>query len=70
MIVVCDLDGKCLDAVFEGGASALTKRGWSATGAEKFAWAEKITPHMNVDNNCSESFCYFWDKVRELAGSV
>ncbi|MDQ7073866.1 MAG: DUF4276 family protein [Gammaproteobacteria bacterium] len=65
---ICGTWERLADAVFSGGAKALVKQ--RATGTEKFAWAEKITPHMNVDNNCSESFCYFRDKVRELAGSV
>ena len=38
-------------------------------GAEKFKWAEAITPKMDVENNQSVSFCYFRDKLRELANS-
>ena len=47
------------DAVFSGGSSALKNRGWQAAGREKFVWAEKIAPEMNVDKNASPSFCYF-----------
>lgn len=54
------------DAVFLGGSSVLKNRGWQAAGREKFVWAQKITPHMNVDKNASPSFCYFRDKIREL----
>ena len=54
------------DALFTGGASRLKKRGWQAAGREKFVWAQKITPYMNVDKNASPSFCYFRDKIREL----
>ncbi|MCY4553535.1 MAG: DUF4276 family protein [Candidatus Poribacteria bacterium] len=54
------------DAVFSGGSSALKNRGWQAAGREKYAWAQKITPHMNVNKNASPSFCYFRDKMREL----
>ena len=54
------------DAVFSGGSSALKNRGWQAAGREKFVWAEKIAPEMNVDKNASPSFCYFRDKIREL----
>ena len=54
------------DAVFSGGSSALKNRGWQAAGREKFIWAQKITPHMNINQNASPSFCYFRDKIREL----
>lgn len=54
------------DAVFSGGSSVLKNRGWQAAGREKFVWAQKITPYMNVDKNASPSFCYFRDKIREL----
>ena len=54
------------DAVFTGGSNALGKKPWYVIGKEKSAWAQKITPHMNVDKNASPSFCYFRDKVREL----
>ena len=49
-----------------GGASGLKKKG-GQVGREKSVWAEKITPHMNVDNNASPSFHYFREKVRGLA---
>ena len=54
------------DAVFQGGSSALRKRGGQAVGTEKSAWAEYIAPHMNVEVNKSPSFCYFRTKIREL----
>lgn len=54
------------DAVFSGGSRALKNKGWQAAGREKFIWAEKITPYMNVNQNTSPSFCYFRDKIREL----
>ena len=50
-----------------GGASELKNKGWQAVGTEKSVWSEKITPHMNVDNNDSPSFHYFREKVRGLA---
>jgi hypothetical protein len=60
---------ECLaDATFAGGAKLLASRGWQAVGAEKATWAELITPHMDLDNNASPSFCYFREKLRELAG--
>ena len=54
------------DAVFSGGSRALKNRGWQAAGKEKFIWAQEITPHMNINQNASPSFCYFRDKIREL----
>ena len=65
---ICGTWEKLADAVFPGGATALKARGWQAVGREKSAWAEKITTHMNVDNNTSPSFCHFRLKIRELAG--
>ena len=55
------------DAVFPGGSTQLEAGGWQAVGREKSEWAENITPHMDVDNNKSPSFCYFRDKMRVLA---
>lgn len=58
------------DAVCPGGAQDLSKKGWQAVGAEKSKWAQAIAPSMDVSNNHSPSFCYFRDKVRQLAGIV
>lgn len=65
---ICGTWEKFADAVCPGGAQALSAKGWQAVGAEKSKWAEKIPPHMNISNNNSLSFCYFRDKIRELAG--
>ena len=54
------------DAIFAGGSNALGKKPWYVIGREKSEWAQKITPHMNVNKNASPSFCYFRDKIREL----
>ena len=64
---ICGTWEKLADAVFPGGATALSSKGWVAVGTEKSKWAEKITPHMNVDSNDSSSFGYFRSKIRELA---
>ena len=64
---ICSTWELLADAVSSGGASRLKKKGWQAAGKEKAVWAEQITPHMNVDNNDSPSFCYFREKVRDLA---
>ncbi len=54
------------DAVYKGGSQRLLSQGF--VGAEKSAWAEKITPYMDLNNNKSPSFNYFLMKLRELAG--
>lgn len=56
------------NALYPGGAAALTLKGWQAVGAEKSKWAEVISPHMRVDDNRSPSFCYFVGRLRELTG--
>ena len=65
---ICGTWEKFADAVYPGGAQVLSAKGWQAVGAEKSKWAEKVPPHMNISNNNSLSFCYFRDKMRELAG--
>ena len=54
------------DAVSQGGANGLRKKGWTTIGQEKSIWAERIAPHMDVAINASPSFCYFQKKIREL----
>lgn len=54
------------DAIFQGGATGLKKRGWQAVGKEKSIWATRIALNMNVNNNKSPSFCYFRQKIQEL----
>lgn len=56
------------DVIYQGGAKALSKKGWQAIGAEKSQWAEKITPYMEVANNLSPSFVYFRKQLLKLAG--
>jgi hypothetical protein len=67
---VCGTWERLADAVYKGGSQQLSKQGWQMVGAEKSAWAENITPHMNLDNNTSPSFNYFLGKLRELAEVV
>lgn len=63
---ICDTWELLADAVSQGGANGLKKKGGAAVGREKSIWAERIAPHMNVANNTSPSFCYFQKKIREL----
>lgn len=59
---------ECLaDAIYPGGAQKLAKSGWRAVGTEKSVWADRITPHMNVDTNNSPSFQHFRQTIRALA---
>lgn len=55
------------DAIYAGGSAALSSKGWQAIGTEKSQWAEKITPHLNVEINKSPSFNYFRKKLLELS---
>lgn len=64
---ICGTWEKLADAVVPGGAASLSVGGWHEIGREKSTWAERIAPHMDVEANDSPSFCYFRDKMRELA---
>lgn len=64
---ICGTWEKLADAVYQGGASALSAKGWQGVGAEKSKWAEMISPHMEIANNMSPSFSYFRGKLQELA---
>jgi hypothetical protein len=63
---ICGTWEKLANAIYPGGAKGLTKLGGSAIGHEKSRWAEKIAPHMDVDNNLSPSFCYFRQRLTQL----
>ncbi|MEI7832444.1 MAG: hypothetical protein WCJ56_04525 [bacterium] len=58
------------DAIFPGGSQALSAKGWQATGAEKSAWAEKITPYMDTNLNASNSFMFFRNTIMELVNEL
>ncbi len=62
---------ECLaDAVYTGGSTALSSKGWQAVGTEKSQWSEKISPHMDVATNVSPSFVYFRQKLLELVEAI
>lgn len=67
---ICGTWERLADAVYNGGSTALSAKGWQAIGAEKSQWAEKITPNMDVANNKSPSFVYFREKLLQLAGAM
>ena len=56
------------DAISQGGANGLKNKGWQVVGTEKSIWATNIAPYMDVKNNKSPSFRYFWQKIQELMG--
>ena len=55
------------DAVYQGGSAQLRRVGYPEEGQAKREWAERIAPHMDVDENRSKSFQVFRDAVRDLA---
>ncbi len=63
---ICGTWEKLADAVYSGGSSKLSNKGWQTVGKEKSEWAEKIAPHMNVEQNASPSFNYFRSKLLAL----
>jgi len=64
---ICGTWERLADAIYKGGSQSLSAQGWQVAGAEKSAWAENITPHMNINDNKSPSFCYFRQKLLQLA---
>jgi len=66
---ICGTWEKLADAIHQGGFHALSAQGYQAIGKAKSDWATRIAPRMDVDNNRSESFCYFRDKIRYLVGA-
>jgi len=64
---ICNTWEFLADTLYPGGASVLKDLGWQAIGELKSQWATDISPHMDVENNASPSFCYFRDKLRTVA---
>lgn len=60
---ICGTWETLANAVYKGGAHALSAEGWQRIGAEKSNWSEKISPYMDVYNNCSPSFCHFRNTI-------
>lgn len=63
---ICGTWEKLADTIYPGGSSHLKKQGWQSVGYSKSEWAEKITPHMNPEDNYSPSFHYFVNKIQLL----
>jgi len=67
---ICGTWERLADAVYPGGANALSRKGWQNVGAEKFKWAEDICPRMDIEANHSPSFCSFRDTIRSLRSTT
>ncbi|MCL1998960.1 MAG: DUF4276 family protein [Turicibacter sp.] len=63
---ICGTWETLADAVYTGGSKALKNKGWQAVGEQKFIWAEKISPHMNVHENISPSFNEMRNKLHGI----
>ena len=61
---ICDTWELFADAVYKGGHKALLKKGRQAVGEQKRVWAETISPHMNIEDNCSPSFNDMCNKLK------
>ena len=64
---ICGTWETLADAIYPGGRRGLSKKGWPYVGTEKCSWAIRISSYMNVQTNKSVSFCFFRDRVRNLA---
>lgn len=63
---VCNTWELLADAVHAGGVAAIKKFGWPLPGQIKHEWAEKIGPHMRINQNASPSFNKFRDGLLRL----
>ncbi|DAB30282.1 MAG TPA: hypothetical protein CFH84_05015 [Sulfurimonas sp. UBA12504] len=63
---ICGTWETLANAIYPKGSSALKKHPYSVIGAEKCNWASKITPRMDINNNKSPSFNYFYKKIKGL----
>jgi len=66
---VCGTWELLADAIYPGSSLAIRKASWPLPGQVKYQWAERIAPHMNVEENVSHSFGKFRDGLRQLVQS-
>lgn len=66
---ICGTWEKLADAIYPGGSVSLKNEGWMKVGKTKSEWAEKITPHFDIYNNKSPSFCFFKNRLLALSGN-
>ncbi len=64
---ICGTWEKLAEAIYPGGAKKLTQQGYPLIGKEKCKWAQKIAPHLDVENNQSKTFRVFMRGVKRLA---
>jgi len=64
---VCNTWEVLADAITKEMSRGLKKSGYPEIGIRKCEWAEKISPHMNIQNNSSQSFQHFVNKITEFA---
>ena len=67
---ICGTWERLADAIFPGGSTEILAQGYPKIGTEKSAWAINIPPHMDVENNNSQSFCFFRQTLKELTEIV
>jgi hypothetical protein len=65
---VCGTWELLAEAMHPGGLKEIKKSGYRLSGQLKHAWAEKIGPAMNVEDNQSPSFGKFRDGLRRVCG--
>jgi len=63
---ICDTWELLADAIYRGGHRKLLSQGYPKIGMEKCQWAEKIAPHMNLEENKSPSFQCFRRGIETL----
>lgn len=66
---VCGTWETLADAIYPGGAKALQKLGFPASGDAKHEWAEKIGPNLVLERNASPSFIKFVEGLRQLTAT-
>ncbi len=66
---ICGTWEKLADAIYPGGSQKLKQLRWPHIGQAKCEWAQKISPHLDVERNQSRSFQTFRDGIRKLAGA-
>ncbi len=63
---ICGTWERLADAVYPKGSLVLCLQGYQKIGEMKSEWARNISPHIDINNNKSPSFCYFRNKLMEL----
>ena len=66
---ICGTWEKLADALFQGGAAALSADGYPRIGEEKCRWASQIGPRLDVESNRSHSLQVFRRGLLRLAGA-